>query len=404
MKFSRKEFLRIMGFGVLLSKLTEGKTLALKKFEEMRGTIKKLEIRDVDIYYFDIPLLQPFTISLGTSTAANDVLIRVHTDQGIFGLGEACPFAPITGETQETNVVVARNIREMILGKDPLAIENVITEIGTLVHTNPSIVAAFDMALFDIMGKVASLPLYKLLGGGKSSFESDMTVDLDTPENMVKKAKNILAKGYRTIKVKVGQEPSRDVLRIQSIRDAIGFAHPIRIDANQGWTVSQAIEALNQMEKYQIQFVEQPVVAWDTAGLQMVRRKSPIPIMADEAVFSPQDALKLIKNEACDFFNIKLMKAGGILNSLKISHVAESANIRCMVGCMLESRLALTAAAHLAASQKNIVFADLDSNNSHTIDPVVNGIVTKNGIITLPDLPGLGADIDPSFLKKLRKA
>jgi L-alanine-DL-glutamate epimerase-like enolase superfamily enzyme len=122
---------------------------------------ESMRIKDIDIYYFDIPLQQPFKIAIGTMPAANNVLIRIHTNEDIMGLGESCPFPPITGETQETNIAVARNLRDMLLGRDPLAIEPFLSQAGSFLHSNPSIVAAFDMAFYDILGKVASLPLYR---------------------------------------------------------------------------------------------------------------------------------------------------------------------------------------------------------------------------------------------------
>ncbi len=362
-----------------------------------------MKIQKVDIFYFDIPLREPFKISIGTMSGANNVLVRILTDSGLTGLGESCPFPPITGETQETNISAAKSLRDLLIGKDPLAIGAFIKEAGSFLSSNPSMVAAFDMALYDILGKASSLPLFRLLGGEKSTLETDITADLDTPKKMAAKAKRFVAAGYRKIKIKVGQDPDTDMARLEAIRDAIGYDRAISIDANQGWTVPQAISALKRMEKFKIQYVEQPVAAWDIAGLRTVRQQSPIPVMADEALFSPHDAIRLIKEEACDYFNIKLMKSGGILNALKIAHIGESANIRAMVGCMLETRLALTAAAHLMAAQTNIIFADLDGNASHTVDPVVGGMIVKGGAITLPEEPGLGVDIDPAFLKKLRK-
>jgi L-alanine-DL-glutamate epimerase-like enolase superfamily enzyme len=291
----------------------------------------------------------------------------------------------------------------MVIGRDPLAIESLVTEIGAMVHSNPSVVAAYDTALFDILGKAAGLPVFRLLGGDKAAFETDVTTGIDTPENMAANAKAHAGGGYKTLKVKVGLDPDEDVSRIQAIREAIGYDIKLRIDANQGWTVPQAIYALKKMEKFRIQLVEQPVVAWDTAGLKTVRSESPIPIMADEAIFLPSDAIKLIKAEACDFFNIKLMKAGGILNSVRIAHIADAANMRCMVGCMLDSNIGLTAAAHVVASQRNIVYADLDGNTEHVVDPVIGGMTVKAGTITLPETPGLGLDVDPAFLKKMAK-
>jgi L-alanine-DL-glutamate epimerase-like enolase superfamily enzyme len=298
---------------------------------------------------------------------------------------------------------MAQGIKPIILGKDPLAVESLLAAFPTAAHTNPSIVAAFDMALLDILGQAAGLPLYKLLGGYRDTFETDITVGLNTPEKMAAKAQSHIDKGYKSIKVKVGQDPDLDFARLKAVREVIGPDRAMRIDANQGWTVTQAIYALHKMEPLKIQYAEQPVPASDTAGLKAVRQECEIGVMADEALFSPADALKLLKAEACDFFNIKLMKAGGIMNSLRIAHIAAAADMLCMVGCMLETKLGLTAAAHLVASQKNIVFADLDGNSEHTIDPFSGGMTVKDGMITLPEKSGLGVDIDPAFLKKLKR-
>ncbi len=220
---------------------------------------------------------------------------------------------------------------------------------------------------------------------------------------MTAEAKGYADMGYKTLKVKVGLDPDEDFARLDAIRSAVGPKVAIRIDANQGWTVPQAIYGLRKMAPLNIQFCEQPVLASDTAGLSAVRAQSPISIMADEALFGPADAVKLIRAGACDSFNIKVMKAGGLLNSIRIAHIADAANMRCMVGCMLETRLALTAAAHVVASQANIVYADLDGNSEHVEDPIVDGMTVKAGTLTLPEKPGLGCDVDPAFVKKLRK-
>ena len=402
MSLSRKSFLKVVGLGALAAG-SKAYGLPSKAFEDARATAKKLKITGAEIFLFDIPVTTPFRTAIGTMTAVNDLLIRIHTDQGIVGHGEACPFLPITGETQATNAAAAASIRDTIVGKDPLAIDALLREIGPITHSNPSAVAAFDMALFDILGKVAGLPLFRLLGGTKNVFETDITTGLDTLEKMTAEAKGYAANGYTSLKVKVGLDPDEDYAHIAAIRAAVGPKLAIHIDANQGWTVPQAVYALRKMAPLAIEFCEQPVLASDTAGLKAVRSQSPIAIMADEALFGPVDAIKLIRAEACDAFNIKVMKAGGLLNSIHIAHIADAANIPCMVGCMFESRLALTAAAHVVASQANIVYADLDGNTEHAIDPITGGITLDSGTLTLPEAPGLGCDVDPSFVKKLRK-
>lgn len=403
MKISRHQFLKFFSLGAASALFVEKLGWTAPKLASAREEVKKMKIKKIEIYSFDIPLASPFRIAIGTMYAANEVVIKVITDSGLYGIGEACPFPSITGETQESNIAAAKAIREILLDKDPLNLEGLIDGIGNIVHSNPSAVAAYDMALYDLLGKAAGLPLYKLLGGYRSSFETDITTGLNTPEKMVESVKKSLALGYRQIKIKVGEDPDLDVKRVEAVREAIGPDIPLRIDANQGWSVPQAISALRRLEPYKIQFVEQPVKASDLAGLKKVREQSPVPIMADESLFLPPDAIKLIKQEACDYFNIKLMKAGGILNSLKIAHVAAAANVQCMVGCMLETRLGLTAAAHLVASQKNIIFADLDGNSEHKIDPIVGGIKIEKGTIYLPEAPGLGCDVDPAFLKKMKQ-
>jgi len=403
MAMSRKNFLKMLGLGFLPTGAGKGLSKPAASLEKAKAEASRLKITGVDIYAFDIPLIEPFKISIGTVYAANDVLIMIHTDAGIVGLGEACPFAPITGETQEMNLAAAKGLREVVLGKSPLAIESLVHGFGPFLHSNPSAVAAFDTALYDILGKVAGLPLYRLFGGDKPSFGTDITTDLDEPEKMAAKAREFVGRGFDTIKIKVGQGQEIDLRRLEAIRDAIGYERHIRIDANQGWTPPLAIDTLKKMEKFQVQFVEQPVLASDVAGLKAVHAVSPIPVMADEALFYPADAIKLIKAEACAYFNIKLMKAGGLLNMIKIAHLADAANMLCMVGCMIDSRLGLTAAAHVVASNRNIVFADLDGHNSHTIDPIIGGMTFEKGRITLPELPGIGADVDPAFLKKLKK-
>lgn len=403
MNISRKTFLKMIGMGILASHAPHSWTAAAADKID-KSEAKKIRIKEVEIYAFDIPLKEPFKVSLGVITAANNVLIRIITDSGLVGLGESSPFAPITGDTQETNLMIARSIREMIKGKSPLAVDTLITEIGHIVHSNPSIVAAFDMAFMDIVGKVAGLPVFRLLGADKNTLETDITVGIDTPEKMATSAQEYVAKGYKDIKIKVGISPHIDIARVKAVREAIGKDINLKVDANQGWNVPQAIDTLRKMEPFNLEFAEQPTVASDIDGMRSIRIESPVPICADESLFLPQDAIKLIKAEACDYFNIKLMKAGGITNSVRIAHIADAANITCMVGCMLETRLGLTAGAHVVASQRNIKFADLDGNNFHTVDPIVGGfLVSQSGLITLSEAPGLGADVDPSFLKKLKK-
>jgi len=406
MNHTRRDFFRVMGLGAISSRdlFVRGQEKSPRLTPLKLPKISNVKITDVDVYYFDLPLLEPFKISIAEMKDALNVLVRLHTNQGIVGWGEAAPFPALSGDTQATSIAAAKDMAELVKGQDALNYVKIINAINSFIPHNTCIKAAFDMALFDILGKVADLPLYKLLGGAKNSFETDLTISLHTPEETAIRGLEAVKKGFKTIKAKVGVSMESDVARIKALREAVGPEISIRIDANQGWSVPEAIKTLDRLTEYDIQLIEQPVSASDLAGLKQVRNSVKIPVMADEALFSPADALQIIKSEAADYLNIKLMKAGGILPSLKIAHLGEAAGLRCMVGCMNESNLSISAGAHLHASQSNIVFADLDTSFFLKVDPVIGGITINNGMVTLPEQAGIGAEVDPIWLKKLKKA
>ena len=350
-----------------------------------------------------MPLKEPFVISLGPITDANNIAIKIHTDGNLVGTGECSAFTTIVGETQAAEVEIARDIARLLKGKDPLAIEDRLGEIDAAIPGNPTIKSAFDMALFDLLGKQADLPLYRILGGGNNRrILTDMTVGLGTPEAMAGKALEFKQAGFPAIKVKLGTTAAADVARIRAIRETVGEEIPLRIDANQGWDVVTAIKVLKALAPFGIDHCEEPVPHWNNQGLARVTANSPIPIMADESAFDHRDAFRLARVGACDYLNVKLSKSGGINNALKMIAVAEAAGITCQVGCMSETRYALTALTHLVAARKNIVHFDIDSSLMHVSDPVTGGIEYKGGgEWVLPETPGIGADFDPAFLDRM---
>ena len=201
--------------------------------------------------------------------------------------------------------------------------------------------------------------------------------------------------GYRVLKVKVGKEGMADIPRIAAIREAVGPDIRIRVDANQGWTAAQSVAIIKKLEDkgLNIQLVEQPVPAEDIAGLKFVTGQVDTPILADEAVFSPQDAANLITIRAADYLNIKLMKTGGIWNALKICKLAKQHGMECMIGCMLESQVSVAAAAHLCAAQEVITMADLDGPSLCASEPFPGGPVFDGPTIRLNDTPGIGIEL-----------
>lgn len=361
-----------------------------------------MKITRIEVFKADLPLKRPFRIAIGETLVANNLYVRIHTDGGIYGMGEANPFTAVVSETQGTALAASRDLAKLLIGKDPLDIESRVAEMRRFTPHNPTVRSAFDMALYDLLGKAAGLPLYALLGGPRRVIVTDNTVGIDESEAMVDHALEVKARGFPAVKMKVGTTVEEDVERVKRIRAAIGPDLPIRIDANQGWSLVSAVSALREMEESEIQYCEQPVPAWDHESMRGVRARTRIPIMADEAVFDEHDAMKLVAMGACDYLNIKLGKSGGIHVALRINAVAEAAGMRCMVGCFVESRLGLTASAHLVSARENITFADLDSADMLKEDPVTGGMVYgEGGQIHLSEAPGLGADVDASFLKKL---
>jgi len=364
---------------------------------------KKLKITSIDIFKSDIPLKEPFRIAIMEIANAQSVFLKINTNEGLYGLGEANPTWGITGETQSINLAGAVELAKLLLDKDPLNVEERMREIDRFLIHNSTLRSAFDMALYDLLGKVAELPLYAVIGGGKRSFWTDNTIGLAEPENMAEKAVDFKNQGFKAIKVKLGTTQVEDMERIKRIREAIGDDLPIRTDANQGWDYKTAVNILQALEPMGIEYCEQPIARWDYENMRRIRDRTSIGIMADESLFDHHDAFKLASMGCCDYFNIKLAKSGGIHTALKINAIAESAGIICMVGCMVETRLGLTAAGHVVSARPNIQYADLDGYLMLKEDPIIGGAQYNVGEISVPDAPGHGADIEPDFLQNCER-
>lgn len=353
--------------------------------------MRKIKITNITVQRYNLKLKEPFKIALGTITEAKNVLVIIETDTGLKGYGEAVEMPFVTGEVQSGIISAIENhISPILIGEDPRNIERIITKMDVALQGNMAAKAGVDIALHDLVGKIAKMPLYQWLGGYENHYESDITIGISETGIMVEKALKAMRMGYSALKIKVGIDSRKDVERVKKIREAVGPKIIIRLDANQGWQPKEAIHVINQLSSFDIELVEQPVPASDIEGLGFVRRNVGVPIMADESVFSPEDALRVIQEKAVDMINIKLMKSGGIFKAKKISDLAEAAGIPCMVGCMLESKIAVTAAAHLVASSKNIQIVDLDSPTFLADDFVDGGVEAVGGKIVLPASEGLG--------------
>ncbi len=352
-----------------------------------------MKITEVRLGRISVPLRVPFKTALRSVSSVEDVIVEVHTDTGAVGYGEAPPTGAITGDT--TGAIVGAlqdHIIKTVVGRDVDGFEDLMLALDKCIVKNTSAKAAMDMALWDLYGQLYHIPVYKLLGGSRKQIVTDITISVNDPEEMARDTVNAVQRGYDTLKVKVGADPSLDVARLSAVRQAAGPDIRIRIDANQGWQPKQAVRILNQMQErgLDIEFVEQPVKAHDFTGLKYVTERSYVPVLADESVFSPADALTIMQMGAADLVNIKLMKCGGIYNALKIASAAEVYGVECMIGCMLEAKISVNAAVHLACAKQIITKIDLDGPVLCSEDPILGGAVFDEQNITVSDDPGLG--------------
>jgi len=352
-----------------------------------------MKITGIRLGLISVPLRVPFKTALRTVESVEDVIVELHTDIGCVGYGEAPPTGVITGDTHGSILGAMReHIEKTLIDRDVDDLEGALIALNTCMVKNTSAKAAADMALYDLYGQLYKMPVYKLLGGGKNRISTDITISVNNPEEMGRDAIGAVRRGYDCLKIKVGKDADLDLKRLIAVRQAVGEKVLIRIDANQGWTPKEAVRVLSHMEEkgLSIEFVEQPVKAHDFLGLKYVTERVSIPVLADESVFSPEDAFTILQMRAADLINIKLMKCGGIYNALKIAAAAEVYGVECMIGCMLEAKVSVTAAVHLACAKRVITKIDLDGPVLCNSDPIQGGAVFNEKDISLTDAPGLG--------------
>ena len=352
-----------------------------------------MKITEVRLGKISVPLRVPFKTALRTVNSVEDVIVEIHTDTGAVGYGEAPPTGVITGDTTGAIIgAIQDHIAKSIIGRDVDEFEDVLQIVQKCIVKNTSAKAAVDIALWDLYGQLYKIPVYKLMGGAKKKIVTDITISVNDPEEMARDTVNAIERGYDCLKIKVGANPALDVERLMAVRKAAGSETCIRIDANQAWSPKQAVKLLNQMQDkgLDIEFVEQPVKAHDFEGMKYVTERSYVPVLADESVFSPEDAVQIMQMGAADLVNIKLMKCGGLYNGLKIASAAEVYGVECMIGCMLEAKVSVNAAVHLACAKNIITRIDLDGPVLCSEDPILGGAVFQEKDITVSDAPGLG--------------
>ncbi len=341
-----------------------------------------MKIESMEWEVLQIPLKKPFKISLGTTTEYLGIIVKICTDE-FCGVGEAAPSTRITGDTIQSTLGALNIFKNQIIGMDA-------TEIGKIMNTtnhtarNTTAKAAVDMALYDLLGKQAKIPVRNLLGGEKEKIETSLTVTIGSIQDTLKSAEELLNAGAKVLKVKIGLYPEEDIARIKALREITDVK--IRVDANQGYSLKRAMIVLRSIERYDIEFAEQPIPASQIDDLAILRRYTEIPIMADESLHTSADMLRLVGK--VDAINIKLMKSGGMHEALKIAAIAKAAGIKIMVGCMIETKVGITAGTHFALGI-GADYADLDGYWDLSEQPF-DGVRFDKGYNSVPNDPGLG--------------
>lgn len=352
-----------------------------------------MKIRALRLGRLSVPLKKPFKTALRTVSEVTTNVVVLETDEGACGYGEAPPTAVITGDTDGAiRGAMEERLRPLLIGRSMDDFNELLDITDSALVHNTSAKAAVDVALHDLWGKSMGKPLYALLGGTARPMSTDYTISVNDPAVMVKDSVEAVAEGYSALKIKVGTDFHKDMICLQEIRSAVGKDVLLRVDANQGWTPKQAVRTIRFFEDkgLDIELVEQPVKAHDFEGLKHVTDSVETLILADESVFSARDAFTILSMRAADLINIKLMKTGGVRNALVVCAMARACGVECMIGAMMETKISVTAACHLASALPVITRADLDPPILCASDPVEGGAVYSGSTVAPSDGPGLG--------------
>lgn len=355
-----------------------------------------MKITDIRTQTLKAPLKNPFITSLRRVDTLEDLVIIIECDDGSVGYGEGAPTPVITGETIGSMIATIEYIKPHIIGKEIEDFNTILGLMHKLILKNTTAKSALEIALYDLKAKASKLPLYRMLGGTKTKFSTDITISMGEIDKMITNSLNAVSLGYDTLKIKIGDNPQKDVARVVAIHSALDKNIKLRLDANQGWTAKESVELLHALEKQDIiaEFIEQPVASDDIEGLKYIKERVQTPLLADESIFSVKDARKLLEMQAIDYVNIKLAKTAGITQALELADLSKEFGVKCMIGCMLEGPISVAAGVHVASAKADIItMLDLDAVSLLASHPVETSIEFNESEIVLSEDVGLGVSL-----------
>lgn len=353
-----------------------------------------MQIAAIEVVPIELSLRLPYQTAYHSEAieSVTAVFIRVETKQGREAWGCAAFDPAITGETRDQVVASCQSCAERARDLSPLNIEFALDELSKLTEKTPSALCAFDLAFHDLLGMAADMPLYRLLGGYRHRIQTSITISIASVDASVALARRRAAQGFRILKVKGGLNPQEDVRRVRAINAALPH-FTLRLDADQGYTVRQALDVARALEG-KLEMLEQPTPADDLEALLQVTRRSPVPILADESVSQPPSAMEVANRRAADGMSIKLSACGGLACARQIDTIARVARMNTMVSCVNQPALLTAAGLSFALSSRNVEYGDLDGHFDLIDDPTVPGFRLEEGWLIAKDVPGLGCTVD----------
>jgi L-alanine-DL-glutamate epimerase-like enolase superfamily enzyme len=365
-----------------------------------------MKITGIETIAVRIPLRRTYEIASGSIPAGRNVIIRIATDQGVEGLGEASPIASTDADTQRSIVdVIANQIAPRLIGQDPRDLPRLLAAVHAAIPGNYCAKAGIDIGLHDLAGKLLGVPVYQVLGG-RFHRQIDMLeadIWIDTPEKMAQTARAAFDKGVRAFEIKIGTSPTLDVERVRAVRAAVGEQAKLRVDCNEGYAAGTAFKALRQMEAFDLEYIEQPLPRWDFEGMARLAAALDTPICADQGAYTPHDVFRLLSMAAADLICIKIPKSG-LSGALAIHAICEAAGVKCTLGSMLPLGIGAAAIHHFGIHARNV---DMHSSGiyGNPLEYFMDDVVTActmdaDGVLRLSDSPGLGVALDEAKLKQ----